>query len=117
MNKSIFFTLSIAIATIAPSIVNPAIVLAQEPIAQSRCMMESPVSQPEAMESQDSPVGTVKDLQLGVQKVELRCFFGDGSGERIEGTFQIPGTQFPADPFLFTIESGKIKVPVFQITF
>jgi hypothetical protein len=119
MNKPIVFLLSILASTIAPSVFSYDSAYAQEAITQQRCLMTSPADTSPAAKPEDRPIGTAKDLFSPVQKVELRCFFGTGPGAAIvEPRPQPPSNQpIVVDPFAFTIESGKIKVPVFRITF
>ena len=122
MNKPITFILSMMAVTIAPSVFSYDEVYAQESITQQRCLMTSPADTSKAAKPEDSPIGTARDLVSPVQKVNLRCFFGTGFGPdetSLKPRQQMPPSNMPVvvDPFSFTIESGKIKVPVFRIMF
>ena len=129
MNKSIVFLLSLLTSTIAPSILGHDVAFAETPMSQkslvelNKCTLpELKITTPKPLEAGETS-GTAKDLQLGgVQRVETRCFFGPGGGDRTPGPFIIKlNEQVTPSPFQIEVrynpEENNIKLPIFNISF
>ena len=129
MKKSIVFVLSLLTSTIAPSILGHDVAFAETPMSQkslvelNQCVLPGFKIAPLQPLELGETSGKVKDLQLGgAQKVETRCFFGPGGGDRTQGPFIIKLNK-PVAPSPFQIElrynpeENHIKLPIFNISF
>ena len=129
MNKAIVFALSLLTSTIVPSILSHDVAFAEAPTSQkpsvelNQCALpELKITSPQPLELGETS-GTAKDLQLGgVQRVESRCFLGNGDGDRILDSFNIKPSKQVA-PSSFQIElrynpkENYLKLPIFKISF
>ena len=129
MNKAIVFVLSLLTSTIAPRILSHDVAFAETPMSQkssvelNQCASsELKITPPKPLEAGETS-GMAKDLQLGgVQKVETRCFFGPGGGDRTPGPFVIKlDEQVAPSPFQIELrynpEENHITLPIFSISF
>ena len=129
MKKSIVFVLSLLTSTIAPNFLGHDVAFAETPMSQkspvelNQCVPpELKITLPKPLEAGET-FGTAMDLHLGgVQKVEPRCFLGNGDGYRVLDSFNIKLSKQVA-PFPFQIElrynpeENYIKLPIFNISF
>ena len=129
MNKSIVFLLSLLTSTIAPSILGHDVAFAETPMSQkslvelNQCALpELKITLPKLLQVGETS-GTAMDLQLGgVQKVETRCFLGNGDGYRVPGPFNIKlNEQAVPSPLQIKLhynpQENHIKLPIFSISF
>ena len=129
MKKVIVIAFSLLTSTIAPSILGHDIAFAETPMSQKSsvelnqfALPEFKITPPKPLEAGEAS-GTAMDLQLGgVQKVEKRCFFGTGEGDRVPGPFIIKlDEQVVPSPSQIEIrynpEENHIMFPIFSISF
>lgn len=124
--RLIVFAIALLTSTIIPNILISDAAFASIPMFHlspaelNQCALpELRIADSKALKPSEAS-GTAKDLQIiGVQKVEKRCFFGFGEGDRTP-EFKFQGdTQ--ANPFRLELrynqQTGRIEVPLFNISF